>query len=135
MCLHSITSREPEECGVGYKVFVLQEDGGFTPLYRRGENYCYRSNEWITDPNQFPLSRRAFWSSDQIDFQYETGFHLFTKFEDARELRRDFVYIKGVVVAKVRYRKAIVEGEFHVAGMDFPSTCIVAKEMFIEEIL
>jgi hypothetical protein len=132
MCLHTVTNRQPEDSGVGYKIFVLEEDGSLTPLYRIDENYRYHLNEWTTDPNQFPLNR---WGSVWNEHQYETGFHMFLNLEDAEALRKDFGHVPKAVVAKVRYRKAVVEGGFHVIGEKSECNCIVAKEMFIEEIL
>lgn len=76
----------------------------------------------------------------------ETGFHIFCHREDAEQLfkawekmgpsnypgtRNSHVH----VLAKVKYRKAVVEGDFDCDGAVVDCDTIVAKEIFIEEIL
>jgi hypothetical protein len=137
MCLISIYDARPMSEGTGYKVFWKDECGEIrTPIYWDWQNK-FVLNQWYRDPVEEFLH-----TYPEPNGVYKTGFHIFKYRKDAESLLDDLAKecsgfaIRDFVLARVRYRRAEVEGRYVIDGFSNrdPRPCIVAREMFIEEV-
>jgi hypothetical protein len=138
MCLLQVTSGKNQTAtGVGYKAFCKKKSG-LTNLVIASIK-VHPVYTWIQDEEIDFLS-----TSDCVD--YQTGFHIFEKKEDAEEFAKCFnewftvPKIYGIaVVRKVYYRNVTARGTnqtfLYVPRKNQPlreAPCIVAREIFIQ---
>jgi hypothetical protein len=142
MCLINLSQGpNPTEEGEGWKVFreswyVLdttgEQIGGGTvasPL----RLFWFRFNQWVSD-NRFEKI-----NTEEDGLEYETGFHIFEKKEDAERYLASFSDQRHKVVKKVKFRNVTAKGPNHPVlycehdsdSGDYTVPCVVAKEIFV----
>jgi hypothetical protein len=133
MCLSEITSREPTPDGIGYKVFLQWEGFALAPPVMTLPSLIFsRPYGWVTDQSELTIQDRS------RGIYYRTGFHIFKNKKDAeayqKYLTREYW---TMVVARVSYRQAHVEGNFIMDyfAHRYSCPCVVAREIKIEEVL
>lgn len=121
MCLDKLTKLLQEE-GTGYKVFRYAPKDGVV----NGEfsNRTLPLNIWIHEEKYRPLKQ---WRMAQIN--YPPGFHVFKTLKAAKAWA-----VSRLVIKRVAYRKAFIEGYITHRRMDCSFgcyKCVVAKEIKI----
>jgi hypothetical protein len=137
MCLISLYDTRPISEGTAYKVFWKDEVGDLrVPIYwDLGTRFPL--NQWHRDHKEGFI-----FTFPEQTASYHAGFHIFKYRKDAEGFLKDLtkqstLYTnRNYVLARVRYRRAEVEGRYIIDGFSNrdPRPCIVAREMFIEEV-
>ena len=120
MCLSEIHNKFdpplPEE-GVGFKV-VQSSVGVATTFFCNVKYIVFPPDKWVVDAP----TRQHLWDED-VTRQYDIGFHIFTKEEDALRYKYKCYGFTNLKVVKVKYRKVTTIG---IQGGD---AVVVAKEI------
>lgn len=135
MCIGPLTNLHPEPEGTGYKLFILRENEVASPFFDLFD-YRYPLETWIADQRKDQIqSYTEDYPGEYKLRDYETGFHIFFDLDHAKQVKLMFDDLSNkqlrYVVLKVQYRKAVVEGQFFMASQE--TTCVVAKEMYVEK--
>lgn len=129
MCLNATGIKslsKKEQSGTGWKVFRKSSFGGLTAEFYDVPGYCYIPiGKWFRARNIHVGTGNA--------SGYTTGFHVFVTRESARLWRK--YNPEGLVVRKVKYRKARIMGMQFVpskfVGVSVDAKVIVADEMLV----
>lgn len=134
MCLSEITDRNPESEGEGYVVLYSR----YKKLYGLFYGGRKTTGRWLNEKDFRGGSAFPGCSGGNYIYFYKPygcgekkylkGFHIVKNVKDASEYKGFFSWESySRVIRKVKYRKAIVEGNQY--GVDGP--VIVAKKMYI----
>jgi hypothetical protein len=140
MCLTTVTQGpNAEEEGEGWKVFNENYVVFDTTGRKVGGHLCsplkffwFSSNRWEQD-----ICFKKIKAEDGLE--YESGFHIFEKKEDAERYLASFVNPSQKVIKKIKYRnvtakgpnRAVLYSECDYEYFDLTVPCVVAKEIFV----
>lgn len=142
MCLDIISELHTDpidkEWKIGYKVFGEQNDGSLrgpffhfenSPKMKIGGTY----EDYQNAPSDYVYIRKG----SDIDFAYQTGFHIFVSFDGAVDLidyLRKTYYLYNFYIVKVQYRGVTAIGkQENYNPMRLPHDCIVAQQIKLIE--
>lgn len=126
MCLTKITKDINLRGGMGYKV-VKKKWFKYYPISNCSKK-AYDRKMWMIDSNQETIGVG--------EMKYETGFHIITDLDDAKELFEILNTFNNCRLVKVFFKRPVVKGSILVDEGWFDELeidVIVAKEMRIAE--
>lgn len=106
MCLDRL--KEFKTTGTGWKAVTKGKNHYAPPI--RCVCTPYKTRQWNKDPHSHSIGARQFNYPDgrNKDFFYPTGYHIFTKKEDAKKWGKDAWFPN--IIKKVKYRKVVATG-------------------------